>query len=214
MMEESTSLKPRTMAKGVDMYRLQTEPQLCLEIVRLPPWTYVSWVGLLVFATFIPAYEWTFISDASCWSARFGHILVSIFFALLSFIIGLLLLVANSLIRVSISYMRLNFCTICFIVLTILATANFLTGVYLFSTTTCYFDHLLSAEKVEALPESTASTTPTNKVFEWLRLVTLKYDLKIVGMFHLLTCLAAFTTGMAFAIVKNNFKYVRQVDFD
>ena len=203
MNEEVTSLKPRgpgsPYSTGPNSFQMSREKRL--ERVRLGLCYYVLWTLLVLTASLIPFYQWFFIEEPYCWSFRYGHIMLSVFFSMLTALVSLLLCLLNCLSRGSISIWRLNFCTLCFIILVLLAIINFLTGVYFFSLSTCYFANVIPSGKL----------TDESNIFE---IITLKYDLKIVAVFHLVCSLLSFTIGIGFAIIKNNFKYIRQIDFD
>jgi len=42
----------------------------------------------------------------------------------------------------------------------------------------------------------------------------IKYDIKLSGVLHLFVAVFGFMVSMAFAIIKNNYKYVKQINFD
>lgn len=217
--EESATLQSSGGAaprhhKRTSPYLLQTDVRRRVDSVRLPCWCYATWTVHILFATLIPVYAWFIIDEPDCWSARHYEIMMSVFFSMLASIVGLLLFVSNCLVRSTISYWRLNFCTLAFIVLTIISISNFLTGVFLFSKTTCYFEQLIPLDRIVTIGQAERDLSLSHHTLAWLEKVAVKYDLKIVGVLHMFVCLGAFATSMGFAIVKNNFKYIQHVDFD
>lgn len=188
------------------------EPQICetssrysrekrLESVRLSTVYYITWVLLIVLALVAPFYEWLFIDGPECWSDRYPLIMISVLVAMLTTAVSTLLFIINCVNRVSISYWRLNFCSLCFLVLTIISIINFLLAIFYFSLQSCYFLQISPASRIESNSN-------------WFTIFAFKYDIKVVGVLHILCCLFAFTTGIGFAIIKNNFKYIRQVDLE
>lgn len=144
----------------------------------------------------------------------------SVFVALSTGTISAVLAAVNAASRTnSISLFRLTFCTVVFLTLVLLAALNFLTGVYFFALPTCYFAQIIpptTAEEDEAMAAMGDDTSQglAAVVGNFVEAVTLKYDLKIAALLHLLCTLLSFSVAIAFAIIKNNFKYVRQMDFD
>lgn len=194
--EESCSLKPNicdTQSPYTREYRLKS--------VRLGTIYYFTWILMINMSIGIPFYQWYFIDGPECWSYRYMVIMSSILVSMLTTAISTLLFLFNCITRVTVSYWRLNFCTLCFIMLTILSIMNFLLAVFTFSLTTCYIAQIMPSERL--LPE-----------FNWLQTFTFKYDVKIVGLFHIIICLLSFFTAIGFAIIKNNFKYIRQIDLE
>jgi hypothetical protein len=43
--------------------------------------------------------------------------------------------------------------------------------------------------------------------------LSIKYDIKLSGALHLSVAVFGFFVSMAFAIIKNNYKYVKQINF-
>lgn len=203
--EESTSLKPRgpnspyTVSSNVRLIHLNREKRL--ESVRLNIIYCILWILLVAISASIPFYEWFMIDEPECWTARYAHIMVSVFVAMLTAFISAILCILNCITRISISIWRLNFCTVCFILLLLFSVANFLLAIYLFSMNTCYFAQITPADRLDGISN-------------WFHMMSLKYDLKIVAILHLICCLLSFAIGIGFAIIKNNFKYVRHIDQD
>ena len=171
------------------------------ESVRLSPVYYVLWMLLVVTSSVIPFFEWFFVEEPDCWTARYVQVMLSVFCAMMTGCVSAVLCLINVMSRGSISYWRLNFCTLCFIVLVLFSVFNFLVGIYFFALPTCYFAQITPPDQLDH----------SSTLFE---IITVKYDLKIAGILHLFCSLFSFVIGIGFAIIKNNFKYVRQVDFD
>lgn len=228
--EESTSLKPRSPGSPYGggssgsscldtRQRLQMSRQKRRDSIRLPTPYFVLWSLLIATAASIPLYEWLYVQSPHCWEARYGQIMFSVFVALTTGTISGVLAAVNAASRTnSISLFRLTFCTVVFLTLVVLSALNFLTGVYFFALPSCYFAQIIPPTTTEedeiAAMGVDGAVGFVAVVSTFVEAFTLKYDLKIAALLHLLCTLLAFAVAIAFAIIKNNFKYVRQMDFD
>lgn len=189
--EESTSLKPRSAGSpyggggGSGSGSGSCSPARLLamsrerrrESIRLPVTYYVLWALLTATVAFVPFYEWLFVQSPHCWEARYVQLTASVFVALSSGAVSVVLATVNAMTRTAISLLRLTFVAVAFLGLVLVSAGNFLIGVYFLALPSCYF-----AQITPDIDESVDSST-VGGLFE---VVTLKYDLKIAALYPVL----------------------------
>ena len=194
----SSSHKP--YHQGSEFYSLPLNREERLATVRLHCCYQFLWTLLILFIGLVPVYNWLTVVVAECLAERENEIIASVFIALLTGFIAIVLAFLNYCTQKSISSYRVRFCAFCFVLFSIVSALNFLIGIYFFATRSCYFflEAAVNAYKKEDVV---------------IKKIILMYDLKLAGILHLICSVLAFSIGIGFAIIKNNFKYVRQIDY-
>lgn len=202
--EESTSLAPRSGNSGSEksprrMLHFNREKRI--RLIRLEPIYYVSWILLIILSALIMPYLNYLMPEPECWQSRKTQITVSSIIGVLTAVLSLLLLIIQCMTRVKTTPHRRDFCRFSFFLFTLFSIVHFAISIYFFSMFSCYFD--------QSTPDEVISDENS-----WLTNLSNKYDLKIVAIVHLICSLLAFFTGIGYAIIKNNFKYVLRVDIN
>ena len=161
----------------------------------------MPWILCLVVSILIPIYDWLYI-ESECWDIDCKRItlFVSLVLSLLNIVILTALLITNCFYENNTSIGRIRFSSISFGVICILSTFNLIVALLMFMQKTCYFTQKVAEEK--ALNTDMFTT------------LSVKYDTKLSGVLHIFVAMFGFMVSMAFAIIKNNYKYIKQIDFD
>ena len=196
VIEERVSPKPQ-IVKQIDRRNKQIKPRsLDLNKVYLIPW-----LLCLIVSALIPVYDWLYI-EIECWNIECKRItlLFSLVLSLANILIFGTLLIINCFYDDNTSLSRIRFSATSFAVFCILSTFNLIIALLTFMQKTCYF--------TQRVPEERAVDTDFFTTF------AVKYDTKLSGVLHILVAVFGFFVSMAFAIIKNNYKYIKQIDFD
>nr|XP_027195813.1 uncharacterized protein LOC113790354 [Dermatophagoides pteronyssinus] len=208
-MEESTSLTTSKESRHHHYHCQQrSSPRSMLHysnrerrirLIRLGAIYYFTWILLIIFSLLIPPYIYLLFPEPECWYARKIQVNLSLILAITTSVISLLLFIVQCMTRIKITLFRRNFCRLTFFLFTMIAIINFIIAIYFFNMFSCYFDQHTPDEIID-----------DNN--DWFTNITIRYDLKIIAIIHLLCSILAFFTGIGFAIIRHNFKYVLRVE--
>ncbi|XP_075584662.1 uncharacterized protein LOC124493143 [Dermatophagoides farinae] len=177
-----------------------------IRLIRLGAIYYLTWIILIILATSIWPYIYLLFPRPQCWNHRQIQVNLSLIVAIITSVISLLLLIIQCLCtRIKTTKFRRNFCRTSFFLFTLIAIINFIIAIYFFNMFSCYFDqHDGNDGDDDDMMAILAG--------DWLTNTTIRYDLKIVAVIHLICSILSFFTGIGFAIIRHNFKYVLRID--
>lgn len=208
-MEESTSLTTSKehhhcssqRSSPRSMYNKYNNRERRIRLIRLGAIYYFTWIILIILSTLIPPYIYILFPEPECWNDRKIQVNSSLVLAITTSVISLLLFIIHCLTRIKTTLFRRNFCRTAFFLFTVLAIINFIIAIYFFNMFSCYFD--------QNTPDEIIVDDNNNN---WFTNITIRYDLKIIAVIHLLCSILAFFTGIGFAIIRHNFKYFLRID--
>lgn len=198
VIEERVSPKPQIVRQPL---MKSAGRRLRSDSVRLHRVYYVPWLMTTALPVLVVLYDW-FQVDPDCWNSQCKRwtLVSSIVISSLTSLSALSLCLVHCAIGGDRSMARIRASAFTFVLLAAVSTLNLLLGLLTFMQKTCYMTLEVGRDRLEGA--------------HWLTDASVRYDTKIAGVLHLLVAIFGFIVAMGFAIIKNNYKYVKQIDFD
>ena len=198
VIEERISPKPQIVRQPL---MKSSGRRLSSDSVRLHRLYYAPWLLAIVTPVLTVLYDWLQV-EPECWDNHCKHwtLITSIVVSVFTTLIALILCVVYCAITNDRSISRIRASAITFVLLATVSIINLLLALLMFMQKTCYFTQVVPSERLDNA--------------DWLTDLSVRYDIKLAGVHHLLTAVFGFLVAMGFAIIKNNYKYIKQIDFD
>jgi hypothetical protein len=178
----------------------QTKKRSKKIVLELNKGYFVPWVLTFIISIIILLYNWYYI-ETECWNDKYKRI---------SIVVSGLLCLANVLVLKTLcliscffdsntSIAGIRFYTLSFGLICIISIMNLLLAIFMFMQKSCYL--MLKVPEDRLIGANLFST------------LSIKYDIKLSGALHLSVAAFGFIVSMAFAVIKNNYSYVKQINF-
>lgn len=198
VIEERLTPKPQIVKQSL---RRSKSVKLKPNSLNLNKVYWIPWVLALILSVLIIVYEWLYIEN-ECWNIQCKRftLFISLVLSLANILVFSILFAIHCFYDNNTSIARIRFTAFSFAIICIISTFNLILSLLTFMQKTCYFTQQVPEERLIGAD-----------IFAQF---SIRYDTKLSGVLHILIAIFGFMVSMAFAIIKNNYKYIKQIDFD